>query len=201
MQNLNNLAIVPSDNSPRSAFYDSKDARFLPISINDFLVHKTYTFDPFTQIIISVKHNDLKHGANGYTRKLKLIIKKKYNLDVQVSFPAGLLLYKFGDTTSVESKFKNLSGISIAFIAQLQFYDENNVNKFKPYSIGAGFIAFDAFNFSQNSANRDLGVVALGTLTPLQRGKLSIPLYLGGGYLINQDDWFLLFGPGLRFSF
>jgi len=201
VQNIYNLAVVPNETSPRGSFYDSKDTRILPISLNDFLIHKTYTFDPFTQLIITVKHNELKHGINGYTRKIKLITKKKYNLDVQVSFPAGLLLYKFGDNASVESKFRNLSGISIAFIAQLQFYDENNVNKFKPYSIGAGFIAFDAFNFSQNSTNRDLGVVALGTLTPLQRGKLSIPLYLGGGYLINQDDWFLLFGPGLRFSF
>lgn len=201
LQNINNLAMVPRETSPRSAFYDAKDVRFQPISLNDFLVHKTYTFDPFTQIYVTIKHNDLKHGSNGYTRKIKLIVKRKYSLDVQVSFPAGLLLYKFGVKNTSDTKYSNLSGISLAFIAQLQFYQDNNVNKFKPYSIGAGFIAIDAFNFSQSSTNRDLGIVVLGTLTPIQRGKLSIPLYLGGGYLINQGNWFVLFGPGLRFSF
>ncbi|MFN0048802.1 MAG: hypothetical protein ACKVOU_06750 [Cytophagales bacterium] len=201
VQNINNIVIAPNETSPRGAYYDTKDARFQPISLNDFLVHKTYSFDPFTQILITVRHDDLKHGTNGYTRTIKLIIKRKYNLDVQVSFPAGLLLYKFNQPTDNDIKYTNLSGISLAFIAQLQFYEEDNVNKFKPYSIGAGFIAIDAFNFSQNSSNRDLGIVTLGTLTPLQRGKLSIPLYLGGGYLINQGSWFVLFGPGLRFSF
>ncbi len=200
VQNINNLAICPNETSPRGSFYDCTDSKSQPISINDYLVHKTYTLDPFTQIYITVKHNEQKHAVNGYTRKIKLIMKRKYSLDVQVSFPAGLLTYKFGQSNNGRV-IDNFTGISIAFIAQLQFYDGENVNKFKPYSVGAGFIAIDAFNFNQGNKNRDLGIVALGTLTPIQSSKLSFPLYLGGGYLVNQGQWFILFGPGLRFSF
>jgi hypothetical protein len=202
VQNINNLVICPVEGSPRSAYYDLKDCRNQSINLNDYLVHKTYTLDPFTQIFITISHNVEKHGVGSRSKQVKLILKRKYNFDVQVSFPAGLLLYRFGDQrTDGNTALRNFSGISIAFIAQLQFYDGDNVNKFKPYSVGAGFIAIDAFNFSTTNTSRDLAVVVLGTLTPIQRGKLSFPLYLGGGYLTNQARWFVLFGPGLRFSF
>jgi hypothetical protein len=200
IQNINNICIAPGESSLRGAYYDTKDVRKQPINLNDILFRKTYTYDPFTQIFITIKHNESKHGAYGFTRKVKIILKRKYNLDVEVSFPAGLLTYRFTGKNEGNA-LGNFSGISIAFIAQFKFYEDNNVNKFKPYSFGAGFIAIDAFNFNLNNTNRDLGIVALGTLTPIQRSKLSFPLYAGGGYLINQDTWFVLFGPGLRFSF
>lgn len=200
IQNVNNLCVAPNEASVRGAFYDNKDARKQPISLNDYLFRKTYSYDPFTQVYITIKHNEAKHGPNGVTRKLKLILKRKYAFDVEVSFPAGLLTYKF-TSDSLTKGIGNFNGISIAFIAQFRFYEENNVNKFKPWSIGAGFIAIDAFNFNPSNRNRDLGIVALGTITPMQRSKLSFPLYAGGGYLVNQNAWFVLFGPGIRFSF
>lgn len=198
VQNINNVAVCPNETSPRGAFYDSKDCRTQSINLNDYLFRKTYSLEHWTQIYITVKHNELKHGNTGYQRRVKIILKRKYFLDVQVSFPAGLLTYKFRES---ESNLSNFFGISLAFIAQMQFYDGNAINRFKPYSFGAGFIAIDAFNFSQNNSNRDLGIVALGTLTPIQRTKFSFPLYAGGGYLVNQGSWFVLFGPGLTIRF
>lgn len=200
IQNINNMVICPGENSPRSAFYDLSDCKNQSLNLNDYLVHKTYSLNPFTQIYITISHSNDKYGKNSQTKTIKLILKRKYNLDVQVSFPAGLLTYKFQPNNTAPN-LGNFSGISIAFIAQLQFYEDNNVNKFRPYSFGAGFIAIDAFNFSSESKNRDLGIVALGTITPIQTSKLSFPLYLGGGYLVNQGYWFVLFGPGLRINF
>lgn len=199
LQTINTICICPGETSPRSAFYDHKDCSSqYTINLNDKLVRKTYTMEGFSQIFITIRHNELKHGNQGFTRKVKLIMDRRNMLDVQVSFPVGLLQYKFNTgKTNVE----NFYGISIAFIAQWQFYEKNQINRFKPYSVGAGFVALDAFNFSQNNQNRDLGIVALGTMTPINRTKLSFPLYAGGGYLVNQRSFFVLFGPGLTFRF
>jgi hypothetical protein len=200
IQNINNIVICPGETSPRSAFYDLKDCKNQSVNLNDYIVHKTYSLNPFTQIYITVSHSYDKHGVGSRSRQIKLIMKRKYNLDVQVSFPAGLLTYKFsnGHDSLYKPGLAASPGISIAFIAQMQFYEGNNVNKLKPYSFGAGFIAINAFSFSSSSK---LGIVALGTLVPIQTSKLSFPLYLGGGYIVNDNQWFLLFGPGLRFSF
>jgi hypothetical protein len=44
-----------------------------------------------------------------------------------------------------------------------------------------------------------LGIVAIGSLYPSKRdSKLSFPLFLGFGYLIKQEQWFYLLGPGIR---
>ncbi|TAG57334.1 MAG: hypothetical protein EAZ27_02925 [Cytophagales bacterium] len=197
IQNINHVVVCPNETSPRGSFYDFKDCNNQTISLNDVLVHKTYSLEPFTQVYITITHDAQKYGnATGFARKIKLILKRKVSFDLQVSFPAGLLLKKFN-----EPGYGNLSGISIAFIAQMSFYDGERVNKFKPYNFGAGFIALDAFNYSENSKSRDLGIVVLATLIPIQSAKLSFPLYLGGGYLLRNATPFILFGPGLRFNF
>lgn len=197
IQNINQVVICPNENSPRGAFYDLKDCNNQSVSLNDVLIHKTYSLEPFTQVYITITHAPLIYTNEvGFTRKVKLILRRKIDFDLQVSFPAGLLLKKFN-----EPGYGNLSGISIAFIAQMSFYDGERINKHKPYNFGAGFIALDAFNYSENSKSRDLGIVVLATLIPIQSAKLSFPLYLGAGYLLRNATPFILFGPGLRFNF
>ncbi len=88
-------------------------------------------------------------------------------------------------------------------MAQFSFYKNKKVAKAKPYKFGAGFLAFNAFNFSENNTSRDIGVVVLASLYPLpskDRSRLSFPLYAGGGYFLSESKWFLLFGPGIRVS-
>jgi hypothetical protein len=69
----------------------------------------------------------------------------------------------------------------------------------RPYKIGAGFVALNAFNLSQDSnVNRDLGIVLLGSVYPTRReARFTFPLYLGGGYLLSAGKWFYLLGPGI----
>ncbi|MDX2196170.1 MAG: hypothetical protein NW207_07110 [Cytophagales bacterium] len=197
LQNINDIVVCPGEKSPRSTYYPTMDCAKLPINLNDILAHKTYNLDPFTQIFITFKHKENKYGKSGYTRKIKLILKRRIFFDVNVSFPAGLLMKK-----GRENGYSNLWGISIAAIAQFSFFDGERINRFKPYTIGAGFIALDAFNFSENSQNRDLGIVALGTITPVARNaKLTFPLYFGGGWLVKQAQWFVIFGPGFSIRF
>ena len=66
--------------------------------------------------------------------------------------------------------FGSLSGISMAMVAQLSFYQPNKIAKYRPYKIGAGFLAFNAFNFSNDNTSRDVGIVCTGQLLPDHQG-------------------------------
>ena len=115
--------------------------------------------------------------------------------DIDVSFPAGLITKRLG-----EEGFGNLGGISMAMIAQFSFYNDNKIAKAKPFKFGAGFLAFNAFNFNENSS-RDVGLVGLASLYPIRTkysSRLSFPLYMGGGYFLSEQKWFVLLGPGIR---
>lgn len=194
VQKIDNITVCPGDNSPRYSFYDLKDCQKISINLNQYLIHKTYDLDGWSTIELTFKHNESKYTEPVFTRKVTIIKEKYVLLDMQVSFPTGLLVKRFGDTG-----IGRFSGISTAFLAQLSFYDRQKIGKLKPYKVGAGLIALDIFN--ANQALRDLGIVVLGSLSPLRSSRFSFPIYAGGGYFIQSNKWFLVFGPGIQFNF
>jgi hypothetical protein len=182
----------------RRNFYDQRTCFNGVVNLNDLLLRKTYDLDPFSQVIVTVNHTPTRYNTNGFSRKATFVMERVYNYDIQISFPAGLLVKNFG-----EQNVGNLSGISTAAIAQWSWYDPDHVGKFKPFKAGVGFIAFNAFNFN-NSANieRDVGIVALGSFEPVKANrKIALPLYFGVGYKLNKNDLFVLLGPGLQVRF
>ena len=190
------IVVCPSEASERFANYDRTDCDNASISLNDLLNTKTYNLEGYSQLFISVKHNRKHYTTSGYSRSVKIILKRNVVFDLQVSFPAGMLLKRF-DMDGIGA----LSGISIAAIAQLSFYDNLQIGKVKPYRIGAGFLAINAFNFSE-SASRDVAAVAMVSVYPLNRNsKFSFPLHTGFGYMLKSNSWFLLFGPGIEVRF
>ena len=67
--------------------------------------------------------------------------------------------------------------------------------------MGFGFIALDAFNFSENNDNRDVAMVILGSLYPSRKDKkLTFPLYFGMGYKLIDEEFFFMIGPGIWIS-
>ncbi|TAH25625.1 MAG: hypothetical protein EAZ07_06795 [Cytophagales bacterium] len=193
-QKIDNITICPGENSPRYSFYDLKDCQKIALSLNQYLIHKTFNLDGWSTIEITFKHNEAKYAEPVYSRKVVIIKEKYVLLDMQVSFPTGLLVKRFG-----ENGIGRFSGISTAFLAQFSFYDRHKIGKLKPYKIGAGLIALDIFN--ANQAQRDLGLVILGSLSPLRTSRFSFPIYAGGGYFIQSNRWFIVFGPGIQFNF
>ncbi|MDO7853277.1 hypothetical protein [Hymenobacter convexus] len=193
LRNIDNIVICPGDNSPRAAFYADKQCRTDPLSLNAILSRKTYDLDEWSRIFVTVKHQASQYSETGYTQTVELVLKRTYKFDIDVSFPAGLLTRK-----QKEDKFGDLGGISLATLAQFSFYSPNKINRLRPYKIGAGFVALNAFNLGSSTANRDLGVVILGSVYPTRReAKFTFPLYLGGGYLLGTTQWFFMLGPGI----
>jgi hypothetical protein len=138
-----------------------------------------------------------KYNGEGFIKTIEIVPAEYTRLDIDVSFPAGLLIRKQGD-----DGYGNFGGVSLAMIAQLSFLEKDKVSVYKPYKVGVGFIALNAFNFSNSNTDRDLGIVAIGSLYPTRaEAKLRFPLYFGGGYLLSQKKFFWLIGPGIQVNF
>ena len=191
---VESVLVCPGDHSPRAAFYADKQCRTDPLSLNSILGRKTYDLDEWSRIVVTIKHQASQYAETGYTQTVELVLKRRYKFDIDVSFPAGLLTRMQGDTG-----YGDLGGISLATLAQLSFYSPDKINRLRPYKIGAGFVALNAFNLGSSSTNnRDLGVVILGSVYPTRReAKFTFPLYLGGGYLLSAGKWFYMLGPGI----
>lgn len=194
---LPGFVVCPSPESPRASFYQVQQCQTLDMSLNKYLRKKIYTLDLWSTIRVKISHDEDHYGrGKGYSHTSEFVLYRSSSFDIDVSFPAGLVIKRLD-----EPGFGNLGGISMAMIAQFSFYKEKKINNPKPYKFGAGFLAFNAFNFSENNTNRDVGLVALASLYPIKTkysSRLSFPLFAGGGYFLSEQKWFLLFGPGIR---
>jgi hypothetical protein len=195
---INGLIICPDESSPRGLYYDKRKCNMPEIHLNNYLRTKTYDMRDWSRLEIEFEHAKEQYQAKPVKQKIEIILQKHTEFDIDVSFPAGLLIQKANS-----SNFGNFSGISMATIAQLSFFHPERIAKYRPYKFGLGFLAINAFNFN-NSPNisRDVGAVALLSVYPLgSRGKLTFPLYMGAGYFLAEKQWFYLLGPGIRVSF
>jgi hypothetical protein len=199
MKTIDDIVVCPGINSPRAEFYSDKDCNLEHFNLNRYLRKQTYGLDIWSTIIIKLSHDKDKYQGEGFTREFDLVLQKKYSFDIEVSFPAGLITVSKPDPDSEDDRLGQLSGISIAMIAQFTFYHPEKINTPRPYKAGAGFLALNTFNFSDNSDDRDIGLVVLGSLYPTTKDvKLTFPLYFGGGYLLKGQKFFFLLGPGIR---
>ncbi|GJM34505.1 MAG: hypothetical protein DHS20C18_35060 [Saprospiraceae bacterium] len=197
-RSIQDIVVCPGEESPRFAYYDPLSCRQENISLNQYIRLKTFDLEEWSTIEITIRHDPTKHGSKGFQKKAEFILRRYTTFNLEVSFPAGLLTKKVG-----QAGFGSLGGVSMAMIAQFSFYHPRRIAKYRPYKFGAGFLAFNAFNFSENSSNRDVGVVVLASLYPIRTknsGKLSFPLFLGGGYFLSESKFFYLLGPGIRLS-
>jgi hypothetical protein len=203
VRTLDNLVVCPGDNSPRFNFYDTKDCKNDDVSLNSILSRKTYDLDDWSKIELNIQDKKEKYSDEIYSKKVEIYLEKTYKFDIDVSFPGGLItVYKqpvSGDTTGRKKlAFGNLSGISMAMIGQFSFYDPEKIAKLRPYKIGVGFLALNAFNFSGGNVDRDVGLVVVGSIFPVNPDrKLNFPLYVGFGYLLKAQQPFFLIGPGI----
>ncbi|WP_375417847.1 hypothetical protein [uncultured Hymenobacter sp.] len=189
---LDNLLICPSEPSPRAASYQDAAGQVGPLSLNTLLSHRLLDLDDWARIVISIRHQPGQYAEPGYRQQIELVLQRRTSFDIDVSFPAGLLTRRQG-----ERGYGNFGGISLATLAQLSFYSPGRINHLRPYKIGAGFVALNAFNLGQDNQQRDLGVVILGSVSPPRAGRFTFPLYLGGGRLLSAGKWFYLLGPGI----
>lgn len=196
MKRIEGIVLCPGANSPRHAFYQASGCYSSEIRLNEVLNRATHSLDEWSKIEFTIRHNTTVHTGEAFSKKSMIVLEKPVTFDVDLSFPAGLLIKKIGD-----DQIPALGGISLAMIAQFSFYQKNQIRRTKPYKIGAGFLAQNAFNFNPE-AGRDLGLVIIGSVYPTRPdARLSFPLYGGVGFFLNENKFFYLIGPGIRVNF
>jgi len=197
-RNLGRFTICPNENSPRYSFYPRNGCRMDDISLNSFLNKKTYGLGEWAKVELIIEHVPDAYETEGYSQQVVIYQQKSFTFDVDVSIPAGLITQKLGKGEKLSPLF---GGIGFAMMAQFSFYKEGEIQQILPVNVGLGFLAQNAFNFNQD-AQRDLGIVLIGSVYPLQkRGKLNFPLFGGFGYFMQEGKFFFLVGPGIRVSF
>lgn len=190
------VGLCPAENSPRFVHYNNSDCIAENINLNNYLSRKTYDLDEWSKIEIEFSNLAEKHGGQTFRKRVIIYLKRKHTFDIDVSFPGGLLILKAG-----AEEFVSFGGVSFAMLAQFSFYQEGRIAKYKPYKLGAGFIAINAFNFAEQ-ANRDVGLVLIGSVYPIaSTNRLAFPLYCGFGFLMKEKKLFSLIGPGIRVQF
>ncbi len=196
LKSIENIAVCPSGKSSRADYYDEKDCLQGNLSLNKYIRKELSDLDGWSKVDMQISQPQDKYQDKVYSQDVELILKRRTSFDVEVSFPAGLVtISKTNDTVD----FATLSGISLAVIGQFSFYHPEKINSYRPYKIGAGFLALNAFDFADDSDDRDVGFVVLGSIYPTRKDKkLSFPLYVGGGYFIKDQKFFFLIGPGIK---
>ena len=193
------IIVCPGTFSPRGDRYDKSDCTSNTINLNNFIKNKTSQLPEWAQIELDIKHKDSAYEAVRFNRKVAIVLKRTNSYDIDVSFPAGLLVLKFDE----QSDFANFGGVSLAMMAQMSFYQPGKFAEYRPYKIGAGFIFLNAFSFDENdSRGRDVALVVLGSVYPISREKkLTFPLYAGFGYFLQEKIPFFMLGPGIQVRF
>ncbi len=193
------IIVCPGTFSPRGDRYDKSDCTANTINLNNFIKNKTSQLPEWAQIELDIKHKNNAYEAIRLNRKVIIVLKRANSYDIDVSFPAGLLVLKFDE----RSDFANFGGVSLAMMAQMSFYQPGKFAEYRPYKIGAGFIFLNAFSFDENdSRGRDVGLVVLGSVYPISREKkLTFPLYAGFGYFLQEKIPFFMLGPGIQVRF
>lgn len=195
---IENIVICPGETSPRFFAYngDDSDCSNGNIAINDYISKKTHSLDNWSSIELIFKNKKDAYRGKGFSHRIQIFKQKLVTFDVDLSIPAGLLIKKVG-----VDGFPGLTGVSLSMLGEFSFYQRGEIQRLRPYKIGAGFLAKNAFNFNPE-AERDLGIVILGSVYPSRKErKISFPLYAGFGYFLNEDRFFYLIGPGIRVNF
>lgn len=193
---IDDIEVCPGEDSPRSFSYAANTDCINPlVSINDYLSYKTHSLEHWAKIELIIRHRKGFYSSRGFSQRIEIIKEKLVTFDVDLTIPAGLLIKKVG-----EEGFPGLSGVSLSMLAQFSFYRKGEIQKLRPYKVGAGFLAQNAFNFNPD-ADRDLGLVVLGSVYPTRKNrKFSFPLYAGFGYFLNESKFFYLIGPGVQIN-
>lgn len=198
---VDNIVVCPGEKSPRFDFYQDGRCNNTEVVLNDVMQNKTYNLADFSRVEVTVKQQKDKYEEPIFEKSINVVIQRPMIFDMDLSFPTGLLIQNIGGSSSKAAFTDNLGGISLALIGQIKFTDPEKIGRLKPFRCGVGFLAINAFNFSE-TAKRDLAIVALASYYPLSRRKVfNLPIHVGAGYKIQSKQPFVMLSPGISITF
>lgn len=198
---VDNIVVCPGDKSPRFDFYQDGRCNNTEVILNDVMQNKTYNLADFSRVEVTVRQQKEKYEDPVFEKNITVVVQRPMIFDMDLSFPAGLLIQNIGGSNKSAAFTDNLGGISLALIGQIKFTDPEKIGRLQPFRCGVGFLAINAFNFSE-TAKRDLAIVALASYYPLSRRKVfNLPIHVGAGYKIQSKQPFVMLSPGISITF
>jgi hypothetical protein len=89
---------------------------------------------------------------------------------------------------SVSQSFSKATCNGFSLFSNGEILIDTNVYSYEKNKITVGGEVYLPFEFSKNDAERDLGIVILGSVYPTRKERrFSFPLYAGFGYFLNED--------------
>jgi len=190
------ICLCPTDESPRPKAYGALPCFDGNLSIPDMIDIPLDEYPAWANIRVRISHRPTIYGKATQVEELNLVVTRTLDFSLQVAFPIGILMNRF-DGTGNEA----LRSINLGTFLEVGVFKQKGINKLVPVRFSVGLMATDAFNF-RGEPRRDLGVTGLFSIHPVdQRKRWDIPLYLGGGFLIDNQTGFFFMGPGVTLSF
>jgi hypothetical protein len=189
MKTVKNVLVCPGDNSPRSVYYKDKSANSSPISLNSMIGNKTYNLEDFSKVQMTFKNQDDKYGGNGYEKQVEIVLQRPVIFDIDVSFPAGLMIQNLGKTKSekeametYKNDLKDYNTAYAAYVEKIQNEWDPNTGE-QPAFTQTKPTEPEKATFTDNLGGISLALIAQFSFPDAEKvGKLQ-PYRLGAGFL------------------
>jgi hypothetical protein len=191
-QKVKEICLCPEETTPRAEAYQRFPCYQGPVALEKLIDRPLSDLPAYTQVYVTLAHQDSAYQQNKARKQIRIVLRKKYKFGFEATFPVGIIMKRFNVAGS-----EPLQAVGFAAMAQLAFYRRYALNELKPFRISAGMMSIDVFPLDGDAPLRDWGISAFMSLYPIDSQKRwNIPLYLGGGYLIEGKSAFFFFGPG-----
>lgn len=194
-RHVEQVCICPGPASPRNEWYDAPCVEG-NLKLNDLLETPSYELPGWSRLHIEISHQADRYEEAPKKRSFDIIPRLTWEVGLEVSMPVPIILARFNGAAS-----DNLTSVGLGAFAQLRFYRERGINELVPVQASLGIMSTDVFSF-ETSPQRDWALCAFAAFYPItSKQRWSVPLYLGGGYLLDEEAGFFFLGPGLSVQF
>lgn len=135
LKTIKGLVVCPGDNSPRAAYYKDKANTNTSISLNTVLGNKTYNMEDFAKVQLEFKNPPDKYSETPITKQVDIVLQRSVSFDIDVSFPAGLMIQNLGKTQDEKDAMNQYNILQTnydldhkTFVNALNLWDPNGPN-------------------------------------------------------------------------
>lgn len=188
MKSIKNILVCPGENSPRSIYYKDKACISSPISLNSMIGNKTYNLEDFSKVQMTFKNQDDKYGESGYEKQVEIVLQRPVIFDIDVSFPAGLMIQNLGKTKTEKDNWNTYEENLIkyndaynAYVEAIKSWDPNNGPQ--PVFSQSKPVEPKKAAFTDNIGGISLALIAQFSFPDAEKvGKMK-PYRIGAGFL------------------
>lgn len=190
MRSIKNLVICPGEASPRAPYYKDKFCNSENLNLNSLLSNKTTNLDDFAKVQLEIRQQSDKYNEPGFSKQVQIVLQRSYIFDIDVSFPAGLLIQNLGRTQSEKASFEDYDRKYAdyqvqrdAYLEQVQLWSANPIGTMPAYTGDKEPPKPTKAAFTDNLGGISLALIMQFSFPDAEKvGRLK-PYRLGAGFL------------------